>query len=147
MFHRTKRSWLACRAFIICESKLQRRPFLVSRAQKGRLTPINFTIIESRAAFSFSNNYGETVASIRRARSGRADEVVLQEEKLNFLDTFISENEDSVVVIDTTDPDDAVLLETERQLMDEILIDAEVLGDPADWKTPQGGDGPNYANM
>lgn len=66
---------------------------------------------------------------------------------LNFLDAFISEDEDSVVAIDATDPDGAVLgLEAERQLTDEILVDAGPWR-PGRLDNPQGGDGPNYPNL
>lgn len=55
------------------------------------------------------------------------------EEEFDFLDAFIGEGQDPVVIVGAVDPDDAVLgLETVGKVLDELFADAEVPGDTVD---------------
>jgi hypothetical protein len=59
--------------------------------------------------------------------------MIFFEEEFDFLDAFIGEGQDPVVIVGAVDPDDAVLgLETEGQVLDERFADAEVPGDTFD---------------
>lgn len=59
--------------------------------------------------------------------------MIFFEEEFDLLDASIGEGQDSVVIVGTVHPDDAVLgLETEGQVLDKRFADAEVPGDTFD---------------
>ena len=55
------------------------------------------------------------------------------EEEFDLFDSFIGESQDPIVIVGAVDPNDAVLgLETESQVLDELMADPKVPGDTFD---------------
>ena len=59
--------------------------------------------------------------------------VAFGEDEPHFLDALVGEGQNTVIIVEVVNPDDAILgFQAESEVVDEVFIDAELFGDVCD---------------